>query len=273
MHPVRDPLVLLTAGIALAVGAGTCGVAVTSELHAEQLAVSSLGLQLGLVALALAGSAFSPRGSARRLGWVPGRLSSPQVFALAVGTLALSHGLDGVLQLTDLRGESVIADLDAELAGARGRVLALSLVGIGLAPGIGEELLCRGLIQRGLVVRLGPAAGIGLASLVFGALHADPVHAAAASVLGLYLGIVAWLAGSVRAAITCHVTNNLGAVSLAAFDLQTGLHTASAIVVGFALAGLALWFVWVRVGSPAAAPPGPPPAGPEDTATGDFASH
>lgn len=267
MPPLRDPLVLVLAGIALALGAGTCGIAETSGEPAEELAISSLGLQLGLTALALAGAAFSTLRATERLGWVKSRISARQVGILALGTLALSHGLDGFLQVTDLRNESVIADLDAELAGARGRVLAVSLLGVGLAPGIGEELFCRGWVQRGLVARLGPALGIVIASLFFGALHADPIHAGAAAVLGLYLGIIAWLTGSVRTSIGCHVVNNLAAVTLTAFGLQVSVESGAAIAVGFGLAAVSLAWVWRRIGSPAApALQRPDDAGPEDFA-------
>ena len=47
------------------------------------------------------------------------------------------------------------------------RRLAAALLTIGVAPGIAVELLCRGLIQRGLVRRIGPWLGIPAASAAF----------------------------------------------------------------------------------------------------------
>lgn len=262
MHRLRDPVVLVLAGLSLMLGAGTCGVAEITPDRTEQMAISSLGLQLGFCALALAGAAFARRSTARRLGWVPGRLSPLRVTLLALGTLALSHGLDGILQITGLRDESAIANLDAELAGARGRILLASLLGVGLAPGFGEELFCRGLVQRGLVDWLGPAAGIVLASLFFGLLHADPIHGSAAAVLGLYLGTVAWLAGSIRASVVCHVANNLAAVLLAAYASSVGPGSVVAVFLGLFGAAAALAWVWWRAGSPPRRwPPAPSDAG------------
>ncbi len=58
------------------------------------------------------------------------------------------------------------------------------------------------------------------AACLFGAAHGDPVHAAAAAVLGLYLGTVALLAASTRAAVACHVVNNTVAVLASAWQLD-----------------------------------------------------
>jgi len=77
------------------------------------------------------------------------------------------------------------------LAGIRGRSLALALLSFALVPGVAEELLCRGLLQRGLEVRYGATAAIVLASLFFGAIHLDPIYSCVAAVLGLYLGGIA----------------------------------------------------------------------------------
>lgn len=60
---------------------------------------------------------------------------------------------------------------------------------ISLLAGIGEELLFRGLIQAQLAAWLSPAAGLVLASILFGLAHAITVsYAVLATVFGLYLG-------------------------------------------------------------------------------------
>ena len=61
-------------------------------------------------------------------------------------------------------------------------------------------------------LRYGPIPAILLASVFFGALHVDPIHSVFAAILGLYLGAIAYLAGSVRASMGCHVVNNTAAV-------------------------------------------------------------
>jgi membrane protease YdiL (CAAX protease family) len=106
--------------------------------------------------------------------------------------------------------------------------------------------------------RLGPAVAIPLASALFGALHVDPVHAVFAGVLGLYLGLAAHLAGSVRAAIGCHALNNLLAVAVAARWADAELTSPASTALGFAVAAACLWAVDRRAPVPARAPhPGP----------------
>lgn len=236
--------------LAVALGGATCAAApLLAPGRVDEIALSTLGLEifLGLAALALVLPA--PVRPARRLGLRPGRLSRTQLALLALGTLGLSHGLDGILAWTGLREVSALAELDAALAGARGRSLGLAVVCLGLAPAIGEELMCRGVVQRGLEARLGAAAAIPLAALFFGALHLEPIQGGVAMLLGLYLGTVAWLAGSIRASIFCHMVNNLVAVlSAAAGGVHLGAWTLAA---GLALAALVLALVWWRAGSPA----------------------
>ncbi len=240
--------------LAVGVGVGTCSLAPHGSAdEALQMSVSTLGLELFLGLAALAGGMLSARGAVARLGLGPTRLPPALLALLVVGTLGLSHGLDGLVDLLGLREGSALADIDATLAEVRGRTLWLALLGIGVAPGIAEELLCRGLIQRGLERRFGAAPAIAMAALFFGAIHLEPVHAAFAAVLGLYLGLAAHLAGSVRAAILCHVVNNLVAVCVTAWGGTTLLGPAPTIA-GFLLAGACLWGVWRRR---PARPPGP----------------
>jgi membrane protease YdiL (CAAX protease family) len=210
---------------------------------AERFAIQSLGIEIFLAAVALAAASLSRRPLRARLGLGPSRIPLLQVALLAVGAIALSHALDGVLELTGLREHSAIASFDFTLAGARGGALAIALLGIGLAPGIAEELLFRGFVQRGLEARLGPAAAIVLAAALFGAFHADLVYAVSAGVLGLYLGLAAQLAGSTRAAIACHAVNNLLAVAQAALWPELWIADPASVGGGFVLAAACLWTV------------------------------
>lgn len=258
--PVRRGGRSARAGIALCalgavLGLETCNRASPAAAgDAAALGVASLGLELFLACVAI-GGALALRGPMRaRLGLGPGRLPARGLALLVVGTLALSQALDGVLELTGLRGRSALAELELALAGASGTGLALALVGVGLAPGVGEELLCRGLLQRGLQTRLGAAPAILIAALVFGALHLEPVHAVFATFLGLWLGAVALLAGSVRAPILCHAVNNLVAVGLAARLPELIRPGVGSIAGGLALAAACL----LAARSSAPAPPGPP---------------
>jgi membrane protease YdiL (CAAX protease family) len=233
------------------------------------LALGALGTSSAMAALALGTAGLArrpPRGIRARLDLGPGRLSALGLAALVLGTLGLSHSLDTAVALLDLADDSILGEIDSALTGARGARLGAVLVGLALAPGIAEELLFRGLLQGALLRRWkgrrgGVAGAIGLASLAFGFVHGDPVHAVAAFFLGLYLGVVAWRAGSIRASILAHVVNNGLAVlagSLAPEALGGG--TAPSVwwlAPGLALAALALWRV-PRPPDPPRPSPGPP---------------
>jgi membrane protease YdiL (CAAX protease family) len=241
MSPRR--LALATALALLAVAAAVASLSAFAPGDGiARLSVASLWLELALALLALAGAALSRRPLRERLGLAAGRLPAGELALLVVGTAGMSQGVDGVL-------ESV-------LAGARGPALALAFLGIGLAPGVAEELLCRGLVQRGLEPLLGTARAVAVAALVFGVLHLDPLHAAGAACLGLYLGATAALADSVRAPVLCHTVNNLLAVAAGAYLPPGALIGPTGSAVGFALAGACLWRVWRRAGAAARAAPG-----------------
>jgi len=241
----RTRSALLIAALAASAGATTCSLASdVARDRAELLAIHGLGMELFLGLLAIAGAALSARPVRERLGLHAGRLASGQLLLAVLGTIALSHALDAVIDALGLGDGGALAEFEAALSGVRGRSLALALLGIGLAPGIAEELLCRGFVQRGLVPRVGGPRAVALAALFFGALHVEPVHGSFAVVLGLYLGTLCHVAGSTRAAILCHVANNTSAVLAAAW--LPGLELPPALSIGlgggFALAVLA-WLV------------------------------
>jgi len=205
-----------------------------------ELSGNALVVELWLAVIAGVGALLAGRDPHRLLGLQPGRLSWGQIGLLALGTLAASHALDGALDLTGLSDESVLGRLAEVLEGAQGARLAFALLALGLAPGLAEELLCRGLVQRGLTRRFGPALAIPLAALVFGALHVEPIHGAFATLLGLYLGVVAHWARSTRPAMLCHIANNLAAVLLGARVGDLPVPAWLSVVGGAALAAACL---------------------------------
>ncbi|MBW2540771.1 MAG: CPBP family intramembrane metalloprotease [Deltaproteobacteria bacterium] len=212
----------------------------------------TLGFEIFLGMLALAFAARSPLGVAARLGLGPSGLSRGKLALLALGTLALSYALDGVYRLIEQPDSGVLFQFESQLAGARGSALALALLSIALVPGIAEELLCRGVLQRGLQARCGPIAAIALASAFFGALHVDPIHSVFAGILGFYLGAIAYLAGSVRASIGCHIANNAAAVLGAAIHPGVAPMPAASLAAAVFSLGVLGW-IW-RHHRPSASP-------------------
>jgi membrane protease YdiL (CAAX protease family) len=240
----RSGLAFALMALALLAAAGAGELARHADpASAARLAWSALGVEVMLGAFACAAALLCRGPAARRLGLGAGRLSWSLLALLVIGMLALSHALDGVLEMSGLREHSALAEVPVRLEGARGRTLVLTLLALGLAPGFAEELLCRGLVQRGLLQRLGPVRAIGAGALLFGALHLEPVHAAFAVVLGAYLGGVAFWADSTRAAIGCHVVNNLASVGFAATLGPTPWAPELAAAMGVCVALLCLCLV------------------------------
>jgi len=241
----RNALVCLFACFAVGALIATPDSADAAESFADEL---GFGVFLAMLALALA--ARSPLGLSARLGLGPSRFSWGVLALVVLGTLSLSFALDGVYRIFASQENSIVSRFEAELAGIRGRALAFALLSFALAPGVAEELLCRGLLQRGLQARYGAVTAILLASLFFGALHLDPIYSLLAAVLGLYLGSIAYLAGSVRPSIACHVVNNAVAVVGASVIPEFG----RAATLWIALAGVislgVLGGLWHRLGAP-----------------------
>jgi len=233
--------------------------AVGALLAVPTLATSSgrfgdtLGFEIFLAMLALAFAARSPLGIRARLGLDRSALSRRAVALLALGTLALSYSLDGVYRRLELPDSGVLFQFESELAGVRGGTLAFALLSFALVPGIAEELLCRGLVQRGLRSRYGPIPSILFAAALFGALHMDPIHSTFAAILGVYLGAIAHLAGSVRPAIGCHIANNGAAVLGAAAAPGAGPMPTASLFIAAAFSLGVLGWLWRSHRPPAAA--------------------
>lgn len=79
---------------------------------------------------------------------------------------------------------------------------------IGLAPGICEEMLFRGLIFRRLLRRWGIVGSLAVSSALFAIAHVDPPAMALAFTLGIWLGYLTWRTGSILPSIATHVTVN-----------------------------------------------------------------
>jgi membrane protease YdiL (CAAX protease family) len=132
------------------------------------------------------------------------------------------------------------------------------LVAVGLVPLV-EEWFFRGVIQQGLVARLGARSGVLLTAMLFALGHAGPglspgswgALVAQTLVLGLVFGIARHKTGSLLAAVFLHVGVNLAGVLALAYASRVpiagynapGAHTPVPLIVpaAFSVAlGLAL---------------------------------
>lgn len=93
--------------------------------------------------------------------------------------------------------------------------LWLLILVVAVAPAIGEEVVFRGVIGRGLIARHGLMAGVAMTSLMFAAVHIHPAHAIALLPLAFFIHLVYLATRSFWAPVLLHLLNNsLAAVLL-----------------------------------------------------------
>lgn len=109
-------------------------------------------------------------------------LSFPAVVVLGNGAYLLAKKL-----LPGLKEFGFDVDMEQMVTVVRTWPAWFGVVVIGMGPGIGEELWCRGFLGRGFVGRYGVIPGVLLTSFFFGAIHIDPHQGTMAMLLGIFL--------------------------------------------------------------------------------------
>ena len=107
-----------------------------------------------------------------------------------------------------------------------------------MAP-IFEEWLCRGMVLRGLLVKMKPSWAIILSALFFALIHANPWQALNAFLIGVLMGYIYYKTGSLKLTMLMHFANNACALVL---NNLTGLENAE----GWqdVLPGMRYWLVF-----------------------------
>ena len=123
-----------------------------------------------------------------------------QIFADAWNEFARS--VPGMEQVDSAR---VVEQLLDALQGASLPTLVLILA---VLPAVGEELVFRGVVARGLTARWGLVSGVLLTSLLFAVVHLDPVHAVGVFPLGIMIHVVYLATRSFWAPVLYHFLNN-----------------------------------------------------------------
>ena len=109
----------------------------------------------------------------------------------------------------DTRAQSLVDSINGPID-----LIALFL-GVVVGAPIVEEIFYRGILQRALVDRFGTAIGIGVASLLFGAVHFSWVNLIPLSVVGAGFGFLFHKYGRLLPAIIAHMTFNFIALVFA----------------------------------------------------------
>ncbi len=243
LHPALALTVTLAGVAAMMVGAVALARSGALGLRA-QIAAGSALLALPTIAILLL---------LRRHTWRETlRLSSP-----APRTLALSALLGGALWVLSI-GLMELQSLALppppeylEAFRAIHRALApenafdalVSLTVIAIAPGVGEEIVTRGILLPSLVRPLGRALAVLASAFLFAAMHADLYRFLFTFTIGAFLGTLRLRAGSLWPPIVAHVTlNTLTFVIAPLVDdpSQTIYAPQPALGVACLLAGIAL---------------------------------
>jgi membrane protease YdiL (CAAX protease family) len=170
------------------------------------MALGAVG-QAVILLSALVPGWLSPEPLARRLALARPRMPSWGYPVVALGSLVpLAIGLSLAIALAQvIPPDPSVALLYEQMTWQAAIPFVLF---ISLAPGIGEELLFRGYMQKRLLERWSPTAAILVTSLLFGLMHVTPHSVANAFVIGLFLGVLAWRTGSVWPGVVCHAFIN-----------------------------------------------------------------
>jgi membrane protease YdiL (CAAX protease family) len=182
--------------------------------------------------------------------------------ALGVASgVALFLAASGIMSLTTLlvpRHWVETFDVGRLFQGTPGEKLAMALIATLLAP-LAEEVAFRGYVLSALRTHLHPGAAVAASSILFAAMHLDPVRFPAVLFLGAYLAWLAWRSGSLWPAVAAHAANNgLGSLAVLAGTgdpAEEGTIAGALVLLAVGLAALApLSIAWVR------ATPAPPAA-------------
>lgn len=163
--------------------------------------------QLAMEGTAVAAAFLSPQPLRQRLCLVSPSLGAGRTLVLVLGAivptligLALAYALAEVIE-PDESVKRLYEQMTAEWA-----IPFIAFIALG--PGICEEVLFRGYMQRRLLARWGPVASITIVSLLFAVVHAMPHAIVFALPIGVWLGLLAWRTGSTWPGILCHASIN-----------------------------------------------------------------
>ena len=129
-----------------------------------------------------------------------------------------SMKLGGALQML----EDMLKTLEQTAADLTERMLNVNTIGgllfnlviIALIPAVGEELTFRGVLQQGLTRRMNPHVAIILSAAIFSFIHFQFYGFLTRMFLGMLLGYMFYITGSLWTSILMHFLNNGSAVLL-----------------------------------------------------------
>lgn len=206
------------------------------KTHALEMAGVEQGIFV-LIALAAMGLRFG-RGVLSKVNLQPFALSTGFLLVIAVLPLSMLSGefyriafeawsafaerIPFLHELNQMQTMEVVKEM-----AANSPLWALVLV-IAVCPAIGEEVIFRGVIGRGLLARWGLIPGILITSIMFGLVHMHPAHVIAVIPLGMFMHFVYYVTRSFWAPVMVHFLNNAFAVTIAKLVSESELPESAA---------------------------------------------
>lgn len=133
-----------------------------------------------------------------------GKINPVIFFAIiAISMLSISVIIDPLTTLIPM--PQYIKDLFESLLSGNSIWQVITIV---IAAPILEELLLRGVIERGIIYNNGAKKAIFWSAFLFAFIHLNPWQGAAAFIFGLFIGWIYWRTHSIFACIFIHFINN-----------------------------------------------------------------
>lgn len=127
--------------------------------------------------------------------------------ALAMGAAPFASAAGEAARRALGADAGVMKTVAAAARGADGLDLVLLFVGLAVAPAIAEELLFRGVVQRGFA-RAGPVAAVVVSAVTFGLIHLEPAHVVGTTLLGAAFAVARQVSGSLLPPMIAHAVYN-----------------------------------------------------------------
>ena len=125
-------------------------------------------------------------------------------FAAFVMALATAYLIEPVGLLLPEMSEDMVKTMESLLNGPAW----VALLSVSIFAPFFEEWLCRGIILRGLLNKVGPAWSIIISAAFFAAIHMNLWQAVPAFFMGLVFGYVYYKTGSLKLTMLMHFANN-----------------------------------------------------------------
>jgi membrane protease YdiL (CAAX protease family) len=113
-----------------------------------------------------------------------------------------------------------------------------------LMPGVAEELLFRGVVQRSIAA---PALAVVVSGVTFAAFHVDPIHVAGVLPLGLFLAWVGQRAGTLVTIFAHLVNNSVALLTIRTGTMDVGYATGHEMPIAWVVASVAGAVLAVRI--------------------------